>query len=78
MAKSSAESNRDKFVRLAEARTTRTIKEIRLIGNLSNRNTYSYHQADVEKIFQALEQELKLARSRFEKARQLEPTEFRL
>lgn len=73
-----AENNREKFVRLAEARTTRTIKEIRLIGNLSNRNTYSYNRADIDKIFQALEQELKLARSRFEKMSQPEPAKFQL
>jgi ubiquinone/menaquinone biosynthesis C-methylase UbiE len=33
---------REKFVELAEARVSRTMKDIRLIGNLSNRAAYNY------------------------------------
>ena len=36
------ESKRERFVRLAEARTNKTIDMIRLIGNLSNRNNYKH------------------------------------
>jgi hypothetical protein len=61
-----AESTQDRFKRLAEARVTKTIKDIRLIANLSNRNNYSYSAGDIEKIFKTLDRELKSARSRFE------------
>ncbi len=57
---------RERFVALAEARTRKAIKDIRLIGNLSNRSNYAYEQADVGKIFRALEAELKAARQKFE------------
>jgi len=55
----------EKFVRLAEARVTKAIKDIRLIGNLSNKNTYSYTEDDVRKMFRALQKELDAAKGRF-------------
>lgn len=58
-------NNREKFVSLAEKRVTRTIKDMRLIGNLSNRSNYSYTDEDVRKILSALETELKNLRTRF-------------
>ena len=59
------ETKRDRFVRLAEARTNKTIDMIRLISNLSNRNNYDYSDSDVQKIFNAIEKELKLAKAKF-------------
>ena len=56
---------REKFVSLAEKRVTRTIKDIRLIGNLSNKNNYSYEEKDVRKIISALEDEIKTLKARF-------------
>jgi hypothetical protein len=56
---------RAKFVELVEARVNRTIKEVRLIGNLSNRSAYSYSDEDVRKIFRALQKELDVAKGRF-------------
>lgn len=56
---------REKFVSIAEKRVTRTIKDIRLIGNLSNKNNYSYEDKDVSKIISALEQEIKTLKARF-------------
>lgn len=59
------ESKREKFVRLAENRTNKALEMIRLLGNLSNRSVYDYTAADVEKIFNAIEDELKLAKKQF-------------
>ncbi len=56
---------RDKFIRLAEQRVNRALREIRLIGNLSNRSAYSSTDEDVKKIFRALQKELDTARARF-------------
>jgi hypothetical protein len=55
----------EKFIQLAEARVARAIKDVRLIGNLSNRNAYSYSEEDVRKIFKTLLKELNSAKSRF-------------
>lgn len=56
---------REKFISLAEKRVNRAIKDIRLIGNLSNKNNYSYENRDVSKIISALEQEVKTLKIRF-------------
>jgi hypothetical protein len=63
---SGGETSSERFKRLAEARVTKTIKDIRLIANLSNRGNYSYSAGDIEKIFKTLDRELKSARARFE------------
>lgn len=56
---------RAKFVELAEKRVTRAIKDIRLIGNLSNKNNYAYADTDVQKIISAMEQEIKSLKIKF-------------
>lgn len=60
------ENDRDKFVELAEKRVSRAIKDIRLIGNLSNKSNYSYTDEDVRKIIRALDAEVKKLKQRFE------------
>lgn len=72
------ESSADRFRRLAERRVVRTLKDIRLIGNLANRSNYTYTPAQVEKIFKTLERELKLTRARFEGELADAPVEFSL
>lgn len=56
---------RKKFVELAEARVNRAMKEIRLVGNLSNRSAYEFTDEDVKKMFRALQKEVDTAKSRF-------------
>ena len=56
---------RDKFVILAEKRVNRAIKDLRLIGNLSNKNNYSYSDSDIQKILVALDQEVKNLKAKF-------------
>lgn len=50
----SREDDRTKFVKLATARVSKALKDIQLIGNLSNRSNYDYTDDDVAKIFKAL------------------------
>ena len=57
--------SREKFIELAEKRVVKTIKDLRLIGNLANRNNYEYSKADADKILSALEKELKAVKSKF-------------
>ena len=58
-------SRREKFIGLAEKRTANAIKQIRLIGNLSNRGNYEYTYADTSKIVKALTSEVKDMKERF-------------
>ncbi len=74
----SAEEKRKKFVTLAEKRVTRTIRDIRLIGNLSHKGNYSYTNDDVAKIQRALQEELKKLKSRFAKGGANTEPEFKL
>ena len=60
------ESKKDKFVRIAEARTNKIIDMIRLLGNCSNKAAYEYSKEDVRKIFTAIENELKAAKAKFD------------
>jgi hypothetical protein len=63
---SSSRDKRERFVTLAEKRVNRLLKDIRLLGNLSNKNNYVYTDGDARKIFAALEGELKSVRRKFE------------
>lgn len=58
--------NRDKFIELAEKRVTKSIKDLRLVGNLANKSNYSYSEDDAKKIVAARENELKNLRRKFE------------
>lgn len=51
-------------MRIAEARTNKIIEMLRLLGNCSNRSVYEYDDNDVEKIFSAIEKEIRSAKSR--------------
>jgi hypothetical protein len=59
-------SGRERFVRLAEARTNKLLKGLDLLGNLSNRSNYVYNEDDVKKIFGTLRKKLKDIEVRFE------------
>ena len=61
------ETKREKFVRLAEARTNKILDMLQLLGNCSNTNIYDYTQKDVEKIFAAIESEVKETKKKFNK-----------
>lgn len=72
------ETKRDKFVRLAEARTNKIIDMLQLLGNCSNTSVYDYTQQDVEKIFGAIENELKEAKKKFNKVESKKSSRFTL
>lgn len=72
------ETKRDKFVRLAEARTNKIIDMIQLLGNCSNAGAYDYTQQDVDKIFSAIENELREAKKKFSKVGSKKGTRFSL
>ena len=61
-----AETNKEKFVWIAEARTNKIIDMIKLLGNCSNKAVYDYSKEDIKMIFSAIEDELKIARAKFD------------
>ena len=62
------ESKKERFVRIAEARTNKIISMIRLLGNCSNKGNYEYAEEDIKAIFSAIESELKNAKGKFNEA----------
>lgn len=73
-----SETKAEKFVRLAESRVNRAIKDIRSIGNLSNRSNYSYDEEQVGKVIRALKQEVAALQRRFDDASTSSDGPFRL
>ena len=68
----------ERFVELAEARVNKALKDLQLIGNLSNKSAYDFSETDVRKIFSALQKGLDGAKSRFSKESDGSGGEFRL
>lgn len=60
-----AETKRERFVRLVEARTNKILEMMRLLGNCSSKANYEYTDDDIKQIFSALEKELKNTKNRF-------------
>jgi hypothetical protein len=69
MATKQGESKRERFVRMAEARTIKILSMVRLLGNCSNKGAYEYTEKDVSKIFSAIEGAVAEAKKRFKTAR---------
>ena len=65
-------TRRERFLEVAQRRTKALLRDLRLLGNCGNRSAYEYTDAEVEKIFSAIQQELDLARSRFRTAEKKE------
>lgn len=64
-----SEAKHERFVRVAEMRTNRILDQIRVLGNCANLNNYEYSDAEVEKIFAAINDELNKTRLKFDRQR---------
>lgn len=71
-------NKRAKFVELAQNRVNRAIKDLRLIGNLSNRSAYEFTEEDIRKIFRALQKELDIAKGQFARGEKSDDDGFRI
>ncbi|HEX4826346.1 MAG TPA: hypothetical protein VFV19_18750 [Candidatus Polarisedimenticolaceae bacterium] len=60
-------SKRQRFLDVAQPRTRKVLRDIRLLGKCSNTASYAYTGADVEKIFGVIQTELDRARIGFER-----------
>lgn len=59
-------AKRERFLRVAERRTNNLLYRIRVLSNCANRSAYEFDEDDVAKIFDAIDREMKVARSKFE------------
>ena len=53
------------FIKLAEKRVNNTIKQLMLVGNLSNKGNYTYTDSQANKIINTLSAELNEMKVRF-------------
>lgn len=60
------ENRRERFKRLASKRTTNVLNQLRILGNLSDRNNYDYDEGDVRKIFRAIDERLRIVKAKFQ------------
>ena len=62
---SSNETPEERFKRVAEARTNAVLDKLRILSNLSNRQAYKYSEEDINKIFSAINKQVKEVRAKF-------------
>lgn len=67
--KSPKDDKRARFVKVAERRTIRVIKDVQLLARCAIRSSYEYGPADIEHIFKTIDDELTRAKAAFTKAR---------
>ena len=61
----SSETKRGKFQKLANNRVNRILNDLRLVGNLANKSHYEYSENEINEIFHAINEQLKLAQTEF-------------
>ncbi|MBE6591959.1 MAG: hypothetical protein E7646_07965 [Ruminococcaceae bacterium] len=71
------ETNRERFIRIAESRTQKIIDMIELLGNCSNQYNYEYTQKDIDKMFSAIDTALKASKARFTTENSTKDNRFR-
>lgn len=76
--KVAGETKRQRFVRLAESRTSNAIRAIRTIGKLGNKAQYEFDDADIRKIAGALSKEIEAMKARMGDRGSKDNVEFKL
>jgi len=64
------ESPEERFKRIATLRTNAVLDRLRILGNLSNRQMYSYSEEDINKIFSTINKQVKEVRAKFNSQKQ--------
>lgn len=60
------ESKEERFIRIAPARVRRVLRTVKILSNCSNRSAYAYNAQQVEEMFEAIQRQLNVARSKFQ------------
>lgn len=64
------DKKREAFLRLATRRTNAVLDRIRVLGHCANRHQYEYDAEDVNKIFRAIDAELRGVKAKFKNSKQ--------
>lgn len=60
---------RQRFKKLATHRTNEILYRLKVLGNCANTSFYSYTEDDVNKIFRAIDDQVKFIKAKFKKPR---------
>lgn len=58
-------NRRERFKRLASARTNAVLQKLKVLGNCANRQAYEYTEEEVEKIFSTMDKYLRSVKAKF-------------
>ena len=58
-------NKKKRFEKLATNRTNEVLKRLKVLGNCSNKNLYSYTEEDVRKIFNEIDRSIKEQKAKF-------------
>lgn len=72
------ENKKENFKRIATNRTNKIITMISSLGNLTNSSFYEYTDEQVEAMFEAIENEIKVQRKNFESKKTKKQRKFEL
>lgn len=61
-----SETKEERFIRVAEKRVQNIIKGIRSLSQLTNKKVYEWNEAQLEKIFSAIQHELEICQQSFD------------
>lgn len=62
-------TKRNNFQRLAQIRTEAILEKIRILGNCANRSSYEYTEEEINRIFSAIDEQLKTVKAKFKNTR---------
>ena len=68
---------KEKFVRIAKARTNKIISMVQLLGNCASPSCYEYTEKDVFDIFNTIKREVKISKMKFNSSEE-NATKFKL
>lgn len=63
------ETPRKRFKRLATKRANEILYRLKVLGNCSNGSFYDYTQEDINKIFSAIEDQVRFIKAKFKRPR---------
>jgi hypothetical protein len=66
----SNETPEERFKRIATLRTNAILDKLRILGKVSNRQRYSYSEEDINKIFSAINKQLREIKPKFDSHKQ--------
>lgn len=59
------EQKKERFKRLATKRTNAVLKQLKILGNCSNRQLYEYSEDQIDKIFSTIDKKVKEIKNKF-------------